>query len=84
MPDPETPSDAARGPRIWAVILAVLGGLMLLPGACGVFFAAVMLSDIDDPFNDVAVWFSVPGMIIGLVGLFLLRWAMRRYRALRG
>lgn len=68
------------GSRTGLVILAVLGGLLLLPGACGLAFTAFALTDMNDPYVQMVFLFSLPSIAIGGLGLWLLVWAVKKYR----
>lgn len=73
---------AEKGSRTWIVVLGVIGALLLLPGACGVVFTAMALATPNDPYVMAVYIISIPSVIVGLSGVWLLRWAIRKYRAL--
>ena len=67
-------------PRVGLLILAVLGALMLLPGACGLIATAMALSDMSDPYVQAVFIISIPSIVVGGLGLWLLTWAVKKYR----
>jgi len=73
------PGEAWK-PGTGLVFLAVLGALMLLPGACGLIFTAFALGNVNDPYTQVVFIFSLPSIVVGLLGLWLLIWSVKRYR----
>jgi hypothetical protein len=70
-----------KGSRTRVVVLGVIGALLLLPGACGVIFTAFALTTPNDPYVGAVYMFSIPGIVAGVLGVWLLRWAIRTYRA---
>lgn len=70
----------ARRPGVGLVILAVLGALLLLPGACGLVFTAFALGDTNDPYAQLVFLFSLPSVVVGLLGFWLLIWSVKTYR----
>src|SRR5262249_7297076 len=68
-----------RAPRhpLLAIVMAIIGVILLLPGACAVFFASNMLRDLAGP--DLAwvgpLWAIC--LLISLGGLWLIRKAFR-------
>jgi hypothetical protein len=86
MPDDkiEGAADSAKTTRRWMIVLAILGGLLLLPGACGVVFTGMALTMPDDPYVGAVYMVSIPSIGIGALGGWLLWWAVRKYRARAG
>jgi protein-S-isoprenylcysteine O-methyltransferase Ste14 len=86
MPEAETEdaANSAKTSRRWTVVLAILGGLLLLPGACGVVFTGMALTMPDDPYVGAVYMVSIPSIVIGALGGWLLWWAVRKYRARAG
>ena len=57
------------------IFLIILGILMLFPGACGAIFTVIA---IDDGYMSGALALSLPSLAVGIVGIFLIRYAIRR------
>lgn len=57
------------------IILVILGILMLLPGACGAVFTVMAATE-----TELAgvLMISLPSLAIGIAGIFLIRYAVRR------
>lgn len=70
--------------KMRTIVLAVLGGLLLLPGVCGVAFTGMALTMPDDPYVGAVYMVSIPSIAIGALGGWLLWWAVKKYRARAG
>lgn len=72
---------AGRRFGLGQILLGILGLLLLLPGACGVFVIALIVNDPNDPFVEIGVAFSVLGLLVGALGVWLLRRVIRNARS---
>ena len=69
------------------VVMIVVGALLLLPGLCVLFFVAQTIATEDvvrlatrDPYFQIVLVVWAIGLAITLVGVLLIRYAMRRHR----
>lgn len=57
---------------IGKIILGVLGSVLLVPGAIGIFFFTLLVIDPEIKAADIIRYFAEPAMALGGVGLCLL------------
>lgn len=57
------------------IFLSIVGVLLLLPGACGAFFTFVALADAN---TRMVLLLSLPSLLVGIGGIYLIRYAWRR------
>lgn len=69
-----------RPRRFGLALLGILGAFLLLPGACGVVFTVVTLANPSDPYMGAFLIFSLPSILLGVLGVWLLRRVVRKAR----
>lgn len=66
--------------RVGLALLGLLGVLLLLPGACGVVFSAMALATPNDPYMGAVLVISLPSILVGVLGIWVLRVVRRKAR----
>ncbi|MCB0486408.1 MAG: hypothetical protein KDC47_09450 [Flavobacteriaceae bacterium] len=66
--------------RVGLALLALLGIALLLPGACGILFTVAALWDWNDPYMGAFLVISLPSVLVGAVGVWLLVVVRRKAR----
>jgi len=73
---PQPPSEPRKG--CLQVLAVLIGGLMLLPGLCGITLAGL---DSHEMLVDPAWMAAVAGLLaVGVAGIALIRWGIGRSR----
>lgn len=74
-PAPPRPPAAQNG--CLTILMGLVGAILLLPGVCGLLFGGAMLSEMR--FDGLVLGLVLLGLVVGTVGLLLLRAAFRRH-----
>jgi hypothetical protein len=83
MNNDENPSGKSN---VWiTAIMMLLGILMLLPGLCGVFYGGMTIRKMVEYghffiFDGGIAEFSIVGLVVGVIGVLLVRASIRRTR----
>lgn len=70
------------GPRrLGLALLGILGAFLLLPGLCGAVFTVAALANPKDPYMGAVYVISIPSLLVGVLGFWLLRRVIRKARS---